>query len=72
MRRLSTIFAAIALALAALGGYFAISRHVDRPSLSIDQAERELGQFPLGESDVTFHISNSSSRPARIVGAAFG
>jgi hypothetical protein len=72
MRHLSTILVVLALTLAGIGVYFALSPPAGRPAFNIDQAERDLGEFPVGESVITFRITNSSNQPARIVGTAFG
>lgn len=73
MRTVSSILAVAALVLAVVGLRSALTPTCSEPPrLTAEAPDLDLGQFAVGESDVTFRISNTSHRPARIVGSAFG
>ena len=47
-----------------------IDSQADQPALVVEAVDRDLGQAPLGVSELAYRITNRSDREVRIVGLA--
>lgn len=72
MRRFSLSFSCLALGLAGWACYLSFAPQGDRGGLVLENADCNLGEWPVGESVVNLRVSNTSTRPGRVVGFAFG
>jgi multidrug efflux pump subunit AcrA (membrane-fusion protein) len=73
LRVLSWGCAVLALALAGWGGYLWLApAPPPRPVFVVEAPERDLGDCPVGETLVTFRVTNQSDLPGRIIGLEEG
>lgn len=73
-------FLVICAALASLGlfGWGAYSYERERsqpavpPVVAVEQPERDLGDYPVGTSQLVFHVTNPTDHPAEVVSTQAG
>jgi hypothetical protein len=69
-RILSNLFFLAAVVFLGLAGWFCFAP-APGPSLKIADTDIDVGSFPAGrESEVAVHLTNTSSKPMRILGLA--
>jgi hypothetical protein len=71
-RRASLLFGVLAVVMACWGTYLWLTLPPVRPVFVVEEAERHLGECPVGQSLLTFRLSNQSDQPSEILGLAEG
>lgn len=66
LRSVALFLVVVSLALAVGGGYLALVPQPKPSGLVLDDADRDVGNVPLGEREVTLRIANRSDRPAQV------
>ena len=72
MRRLSIIFGVVTIALFGLSAFVAMKPPPDSLHFVIDECDRDLRDCAVGDSILTFRITNPTDRPGRIIGLVEG
>jgi hypothetical protein len=69
MKALVALLALSSLALLACGAWVYRADTRERPPVEVEEATRELGEYPVGTSRLVFRVSNPSDRAAEVVSA---
>lgn len=68
----SRVLLLLAVGLAGWGAYLALNPVPDRSDLFVADSERDLGEVPLGSTELSFGVCNATGRPGQIIGLVQG